>query len=182
MSVGWEVKGVRSLWKPIMYWSVYVCPHVHIQTRFRRTPECKCFHVFRRNVNVKMWFLLCSKEAGRRRWRCLTQYWRKCNSSPEGNQCLGTWFVIWVQSKKQSVHPELTVSLNYSSYITISAYIRTWYWKVTLLYCQFTSSESHMCIIHTAGLYESHPVLEMIDYSVLFSRLCCRCGCHPSLS
>lgn len=43
---------------------------------------------------------------------------------------LGTLFVIWIKSKKQSVHPELTVSLNYSSYITVSSYIRTGYWKV----------------------------------------------------
>lgn len=43
---------------------------------------------------------------------------------------LGTLFVIWIKSKKQSVHPELTVSLSYSSYITVSSYIRTGYWKV----------------------------------------------------
>lgn len=100
----------------------------------------------------------------------------------KGNQCLGTFFVFRVKSKKQSVHPEFTVSLNYGGYFTVSAYIRTGYWKVKSLYCQFTSSDSHMCINHTAGVYESHLVYEMIHCSVLLSRLCCLCGTHPSVS
>lgn len=75
MSVGWEVKGERSFPKPIMYWSCFVC--------FQCTPGPEM-------ESVIMWFFffffaMMEKEASWKRWRRLSQIWRKCNSPVPGN-------------------------------------------------------------------------------------------------
>lgn len=97
----------------------------------------------------------------------------------EGNvihRCLETWIVIcysqkiW-KKKSNPFLPEITVPLNYSSFITVSAYIRTCYCKVKTFrcfYCQFRITHVHQSYSSSLGATSCVLNDSLLLYSILF--------------
>lgn len=133
MSVGWEVRGERSSPRPITYWPVYVCPHVHIQT---------CAFNARQSLHASMY----SRKQICKWWLCdfFFAVIERINilHSIGGNVILPgrkrqpgniNCYLLQPESMKEENQPlffiEIIVPLNYSSYIAVSAYIRTCFCK-----------------------------------------------------